>query len=295
MATASPEPVIVETALNGSTTHRINPTVPRTPEQIARQGLECMAAGAAIIHSHPNADNGPDDLQEYVDAWTPILAERPDALLYPTARFGALNEPVERNWAHNLELAERGLMRMSLIDPGSVSLGMRPDGSLAPGGWDGVYRNPLRDTKYKLERSAEAALMPSVSIFDPSFLRAAVGFHTAGLLPAGSMIKIFFGQDAMFGLPPTPKALDAYLELLEGTGLPWSAGVLGGDIFAGGFAELVVRRGGHLRVGLEDLTTPGERTNLEMTEQAVALLEDFGTRPATTAETVKILGGRASS
>ncbi|WP_208379064.1 3-keto-5-aminohexanoate cleavage protein [Cumulibacter soli] len=284
-------PVIIEVALNGSTTPRINPTVPRAPEDIARQGLECMAAGAAIVHSHPNADNAPDDLQEYVDAWTPIIAERPDALLYPTARFGALHEPVEQSWAHNLELGERGLMRMSLIDPGSVSLGMRPDGSLALGQWDGVYRNSLPDSRYKLEQSAAAGLMPSISIFDPSFLRAAVGFHTAGLLPPGSMIKIFFGQDAMFGLPPTEKALEAYLELLEGTGLPWSAGVLGGDVFADGFAELVVRRGGHLRVGLEDLSTPGERTNLQMTEQAAALLDELGSRPATPTETVRILGG----
>ncbi len=33
-----------------------------------------------------------------------------------------------------------------------------------------------------------------------------------------------------FGLPPTRNALLAYLDMLEGTGLPWSVSVWGGDL-----------------------------------------------------------------
>src|SRR5215467_5583883 len=35
------------------------------------------------------------------------------------------------------------------------------------------------------------------------------------------------------------------------SGLPWSAAVLGGDVVGCGLAELAIRRGGHVRVGLE--------------------------------------------
>ena len=40
--------------------------------------------------------------------------------------------------------------------------------------------------------------------------------------------------------------------MLEEPDLPWMVGVIAGDVFAHGFAQAVIRRGGHLRVGLED-------------------------------------------
>ena len=63
---------------------------------------------------------------------------------------------------------------------------------------------------------------------------------------------------AAWRLRPTATALEAYLELLEPSGLPWSVAVLGGDMVGCGLAELAIRRGGHVRVGLEDYTGPGE-------------------------------------
>ncbi|GAA4552936.1 hypothetical protein [Pseudonocardia xishanensis] len=60
------------------------------------------------------------------------------------------------------------------------------------------------------------------SIFEPGLLRTALTLHRHGRLPAG-MVKLYFGGDLQFGLPPTPTALDAYLELLAPTGLPCPA------------------------------------------------------------------------
>ena len=45
-----------------------------------------------------------------------------------------------------------------------------------------------------------------------------------------------------FGLPPTVRALEAYLEMLEGSGLPWSVAVIGGDIVACGLARAALER-----------------------------------------------------
>jgi 3-keto-5-aminohexanoate cleavage enzyme len=83
-------------------------------------------------------------------------------------------------------------------------------------------------------------------------LRAALTWQRRGRLPAGAMVKLYFGGELEFGLPPTASGLDAYLELLEPSGLPWSVAVLGGDVVGCGPAERAIRRGGHVRVELED-------------------------------------------
>lgn len=93
-----------------------------------------------------------------------------------------------------------------------------------------------------------------------------------------------------FGLPPTAAALDAYLELLEPSGLPWSVAVLGGDVVGCGLAERAILRGGHVRVGLEDYAGPAVPSDLELLADAVALVERLGRVPATTTETRKLLG-----
>ncbi len=119
-------------------------------------------------------------------------------------------------------------------------------------------------------RSAALRAAPSISIFEPGFLRTALTLHRHGRVPPGAIVKLYFGGSLEFGLPPTERGLDAYLELLEPSGLPWSVAVLGGDVVGCGLARLALERGGHVRVGLEDFhdgaRTPG---NVELLDEAV--------------------------
>ena len=48
----SETPVIIEAAINGGSTKRRNPNVPREPEEIIADAYACLDAGAAIIHVH---------------------------------------------------------------------------------------------------------------------------------------------------------------------------------------------------------------------------------------------------
>ena len=139
-------------------------------------------------------------------------------------------------------------------------------------------------------RSAELGAAPSISIFEPGFLRTTLALHRAGRVPAGAMVKLYFGGDLQFGLPPTATALAAYLELLEPSGLPWSVAVLGGDVVGCGLAELAIRRGGHVRVGLEDYAGPDVPDDIELLDAAVALVERLRHTPASIAEARAILG-----
>jgi uncharacterized protein (DUF849 family) len=53
---------------------------------------------------------------------------------------------------------------------------------------------------------------------------------------------------------------------------------------------LAIRRGGHVRVGLEDYAGPDEPSNLDLLRAAVALIEGLGRAPATIAQARRILG-----
>lgn len=292
-------PVVIEAAINGATPRTRNRHVPILPEEIAADALACFAAGAAIVHNHIDdfALAGQAAAERYLAGWRPVLAARPDGILYPTVALGGT---VAERFAHVPPLARAGAARMGVLDPGSVNLGSAGDDGL-PGPVDIVYANSYGDVRYIVAQLEEERLAPSISIFEPGFLRTALAYHRAGRLPAGAFIKLYFGGDqsylggpaggVTFGLPPTRRALEAYLEMLEGCPLPWAVAVLGGDVVGCGLARLALERGGHVRVGLEDHAQPGRMpTNAELVAEAVALARAVG-RPATTpGEAAALLG-----
>jgi uncharacterized protein (DUF849 family) len=290
-------PVIIEAAINGVTTKDHNPHVPRAPEEIAADALRCVGAGAAIVHSH-NADMAVDGVRAaelYAAAWRPVLRQHPDVLLYPTVGFGS---NIEERYAHVAHLVETVGLRVGLVDPGSVNLGGADDDGL-PAPIDFVYVNTYNDIRHEVGLCARYRLAPSVSIFEPGFLRVALAFHRAGRLPAGALVKLYFGGESgylgggrggvTFGLPPTRPSLEAYLAMLDGTGLPWSVAVLGGDVLESGLARLALERGGHVRVGLEDYAGPRRPTNEALVRDAAGLAREVGRPIATCAQAADIL------
>ena len=291
-------PVIIEAALNGVTRPEQNPHVPRSPAEIEADALRCLTAGAAIVHSH-NADMAVDPKRAaelYLEAWEPVLRDRPDALFYPTVGLGG---SIEERYAHEEILAESGLLRIGLVDPGSVNLGGADDEGL-PAPIDLVYVNSYRDIRHEVDLCERHRLGPSVSIFEPGFLRAALAYHRAGRLPQGALIKLYFGGETgylggppsgvTFGLPPTELSLEAYLAMLEGTELPWSVAVLGGDVIETGLARLALERGGHVRVGLEDYAGPDQPSNEDLVREVVRLARKIGRPVATCAEAARLVG-----
>jgi uncharacterized protein (DUF849 family) len=283
---------VLEVALNGVTGPARNRAAPRLPEEIARDALACLDAGAAIVHTHAHEPALPPAAAAalYAAAYRPILSARPDAILYPTAGLGAT---FEARWGHHELLAEEGLIRQGLFDPGSVNLG-EGDRDGKPLDLDFVYRNGPDDVRAMAAGCARLGLGPSVAVFEPGFLRAAVAYRRAGLLPRGALVKLYFiergylaGGAPHFGVPPIREALDLYLAMLGDAGLPWAVAVLGGSLLDSPLAGFALERGGHLRVGLED--HPDAAGNREEVARARALCERHGRRLATPAEAAGIL------
>lgn len=290
--------VVIEAALNGATPKSRNPHVPTTPAEIASDALACMTAGAAIVHNHIDdvSRTGDSAAARYLEGWRPVVRARPDAILYCTVAIGGT---VADRFSHVPPLAASGLMRMGVLDPGSVNLGGPAEDGL-PGGVDFLYANTYSDVRYVVAQLEECRLGPSISIFEPGFLRTALVYHRAGRLPRGAFVKLYFGGDhsylgagtargVTFGLPPTAKALEAYLELLDGCDLPWAVAVIGGDVVASGLARRALERGGHVRVGLEDYAGPDAPSNAELVEQVAALARAVGRPVATPADAARLL------
>jgi uncharacterized protein (DUF849 family) len=267
------------------------------PAEIAADALRCLDARAAIVHNHIDDFSlaGAAAAERYLEGWRPVLRARPDAIVYPTVAVGGA---VAERFAHVALLAESGLVRMGVLDPGSVNLGAAGDDGL-PGPLEFVYVNGYGDIRWTVDLLERHRLGPSISIFEPGFLRTALAYHRAGRLPRGAFVKLYFGGDhgyfggarggVTFGLPPTPTALDAYLEMLAGTELPWAVAVVGGDVVASGLARLALERGGHVRVGLEDFAGAGTPTNAELVAQVVALAREAGRPVAMPAEAACLL------
>jgi 3-keto-5-aminohexanoate cleavage enzyme len=288
-------PLIIEAAINGPTPKAMNPHVPRTVSEIVSSALACMDAGAAIVHNHNDEGllDGRHATEPYREAWAGIYARRPEALLYPTMGSGGPRTNIQERYTHVEELADAGLLRIAIIDPGSVSLGLF-DADALPMAIDLVYQNTFADVRYMADTCCARGLCSHVSIFEPGFLRVALAYHAAGRLPPAK-IQLYFGGPALpFGLPPTAASLEAYLAMLEGSGLPWMVGVLGGDVSTS-LAQLAIERGGHVRVGLEDYAGPRKPRNEELVAEIVEMAVRSGRPVATPAQAAEIIGVPAAA
>ncbi|MGH7820850.1 MAG: 3-keto-5-aminohexanoate cleavage protein, partial [Candidatus Binatia bacterium] len=296
------QPVILEAAVNGVTTRERNRNVPRTAAEIAATALRCLEAGAAIVHNHVDdfTASGERAAALYLEGWRPILERRPDAILYPTLCLGAT---IAERYAHVEALAEAGVLRAAFLDTGSVNLGGLDENGL-PGAPDFVYVNSFADIRHMMEVCERRRLGPSIAVFEAGFLRTVLAYARAGRLPKGTLVKLYFGGDGgylgegrggvPFGLPPTQTALEAYLEMLAGSAIPWAVAVIGGDVVESGMARLALERGGHVRVGLEDYGGSRTPSNEELVAEAAALARQVGRPVATPAEAARLLALRRS-
>ena len=297
--------VIIEVAINGMTTPERNPHVPVGPDQIATCARQCIDAGASVVHTHNwSIELPPGEATDlYAASWLPVLAARPDALLYPTQCVGptmldklAHLEPLVAHPALAARVGDGGL-RIGVVDPGCVNVTWADDDGL-PAADMPPYVNSVADVHAGFDLCRRLRLGPSIAIYEPTWLHHTLAFHRAGRLPSGAMIKLYFGgpngyfargRGVSFGLPPTTTALAAYREILGGCTLPWSVSVPGGDLLRTPLARAALEAGGHLKIGLEDHAGARRPSNEELVEEAVALARDVGRPVASCAEAARIL------
>lgn len=283
--------VMIEAAINGNAMRKLNPHIPYSPEEIAADAIATCKAGAALVHFHvrdPETGKWVQDVPYYSEVYR--RARRGcEALMWPTFPFG--DDPAKR-FSHFIELSKDAATKPDLGagDMGSVNLVAYDPASKKVQNENFVYCNSYETIRYFLTKSRELGLRPTLQIFDASFLRAALVFLDQGILTEPLLLKFYLGGPELpFGLPPTLKSLEAYLEMIKDVRVNWFAATLGGDNVP--LVPVIVSLGGHVRIGLEDYqyARDGQWSNPQITERAASIIRAMGHEVATPDEARKIL------
>ena len=275
--------IMIEAAINGNADNSSNPNIAYSPKDIADDAIATCKAGAALIHFHvrePESGKWVHDIGYYSEVFKSTRrACKP--LMWPTF---PITGTAESRLKHFIELAKDIETKPDLGagDMASVNLFSYDEKNKEVSGGGFVYQNPYDDIRYFLEVSRDLGLRPTLQIFDASGIRAARIFLEQGLLSEPLLLKFYFGGEQLpFGLPPTLKSLEAYLDMLHDVRCNWFSACLGGDIFP--LVPTTISLGGHVRLGLEDFsyTDDGQPSNVQLVERAVAIIETMGHEVAT--------------
>jgi 3-keto-5-aminohexanoate cleavage enzyme len=292
-------PVILECAVNGSTTKAKNPLAPETTDELTAEIIRCFDAGATIVHAHSNQPSEDTQIaaEAYADVFRPVWKKHPHAILYATANFDPATYNRERRvWSgevqcgHHRILAEAGLVNMVLFDTGVVPLaGYDKQGKPSPESaifWYGFWPD---DWQVIMDICNDLGTGTSISVFEPGWMKNVVAMVKAGTLPRGSKLNIYFAPDSFTAMaPPIPEALELYLKMMEGMDLKWSVGsVSEQSIMDTPLARMALERGGSFRVGLEDWASGP--SNVDQIERAKEMINAVGRPIVTGADAIRYL------
>ena len=274
--TVPPEALLITVAPTGAETTKADcPQLPTTLEELVTTARECEAAGAAMIHVHiRDDDHRPSlDLTRLTDT-VQALHEATD-LVVQLSTGGSVHDPLDQ--------------RLKVLDaqPDSCSLTM---GTTNFG--DDVFSNPWPFVCELYQLSQERQIVPEFELFDLGQAHALTRLIDKFGLPHGGKVHCDFVMGVPGGMPGTADALVAGVATLPPEVTSWSATGIGRTTLAVALAAL--SKGGHLRVGMEDVLTISRGvpvdSNRQLVERAVALGGLAQRRPMTTTEARELIG-----
>ena len=278
----------LEVALNGPWTQKKQSGIPIKVEDIVQQGIDCVSAGASIVHVHAY-DEQTGQQKDDMDVYKRIIdgiRSKVDAVVYPTVPASGMN-PIakestgEDRYAHIESLAKDGFLEWTVLDPGSCNISHYDHLKEDKVGY--VYQNSERDVRHGMGIARQYGLHPSYAIYEPGFIRLGATLHwrESTLEP---VYRLMFSSGFAFGFPPEDYALTAYLNLLDqvAPGCNWMISGLDVDVIP--LIPRVVMEGGHIRVGLEDAPFGCDKSNVELVAKAAEAIQMSGGDLARAAE-----------
>ena len=276
-------PLIIEVAINGERSKASNPHVPLSAEEIVASVDACARAGASVVHAHAGqavvGAGGHHDSAPYETAFAAIRDMHPGLLMYPTIPGGSAGATMADRLAHVCRLAQFGLLGFVPVDPGTMNYGRIDAKGRAPT-HSAIYQTTYADVDWSFELCRKLDLPCTMSVFEPGFVRLIEAHRKAGTLPPESIVKLEFSAgERLFGLLPNAHGLEAWLQLFDQRRIAWMVTLRDGDP-ADGLAQLAIRKGGHVRVGIEDYGGPLTPRNEELVANIAAIGRAHGRTPA---------------
>jgi uncharacterized protein (DUF849 family) len=271
--------LIITCALCGvGTTKAQTPHVPITPDEIAADAVECVKAGASVLHIHVRDENGVNtmDKDRFVEVVGKVRAsleaEGLDSVINCTTSGSKFS--YEQRMAH-LELVKP---EMCSYDPGTMN-------------WANSYVF-LNEPKFLEELGTLTQTLdvkPELEIFDAGMIGNINHYIKKGFLKQPCHCQMVLGVPG--GMPGNAESV-AYLLPKLPEGSTWSISGIGKDHMACMLIGLAEGCNG-LRVGLEDNIFYSKgvlATNPQLVARAVELGKLAGREIANAAEAREILG-----
>jgi 3-keto-5-aminohexanoate cleavage enzyme len=268
--------LLITVAPTGAETTKADcPQLPTTLEELVETAVRCEAAGAGMIHVHirdadhrPTLDQG--RLQETVAA---LRSET--SLVVQLSTGGSVHDPLDAR------------LRVLDAQPDSCSLTM---GTTNFG--DDVFLNPWPFVRDLYLLSQEREVVPEFELFDLGHVAALHRLLDQHGLPHGGRVHVDLVMGVPGGMPGTADALVAAVAALPPQTTSWSATGIGRSTLPVALASL--SKGGHLRVGMEDVLTLARGVAVEHNEQLVSRAVELGglaqRTPMSTGEARSLLG-----
>ena len=278
--------VWIEVAMNGAWTRALQPNIPVTVAEISQEGIDCVNAGAAIIHAHSldqetGKQNASADIcQGFIEG----IREKVDAIVYPSSIEIPMSDDAEVRNATSNELRRRGVLEWGILDPGSCNFSTKESAANLFGDDGNIYANAPGVLKASAQLAAKHGWRPAYACYEPGFIREGAMLYRSIPEVKTPVFRFMLSDGFTFCFPPRDWAIEALAKLMEeeAPDAPWM--VAGLDIDTIPLIPKIVELGGHVRVGLEDAPFHCPKTNVQWVEEAVKAIRDAGGEPATAAE-----------
>lgn len=259
--------------------------VPVTPEEIADSAIKCARAGATVAHIHardPKTGGISHDVNLFKKAIELIRQADEDIIINVTSGGGGdfipdLNNPSVGGPGTDMQTPQERhqpvgdlLPEMCTLDCGSVNMG------------DDVYLSSASWLRTQAALVKEAGVKPELECFDSGHISFAKQLISEGLIEGQPLFQFCLGIP--WGAENDPETIEYFKTRLP-ENAEWSAFGIGRMQLP--TVEEAAKRGGNVRVGLEDnlyLSKGVKATNEQLVAKAVEILKDLGIEPMTPQE-----------
>ncbi len=277
----STDKLLVTVAPTGAESSKADvPQLPTTLDELVETAQRCEAAGAAMVHVHIRDDDHQPTLDITRLTDTVAALREGTGLVVQLSTGGSVHDPLEK--------------RLQVLDaaPDSCSLTM---GTTNFG--DDVFMNPWGFVSELYQLSQEREVVPEFELFDLGHVHALHRLLGTYGLPYGGRVHCDLVMNVPGGMPGTADALVAAVNALPAETTSWSATGIGRSTLTVALAAL--SKGGHLRVGMEDVLTLAKGVPVEHNEQLVSRAVELGRvvqrEPMTPAEARELLAIRPAA